>query len=103
MPRLSVNSRYEAVEKFLEDLGLAEDICYRPAVHPEYGRLKRFVCGGDVDAVADAPWNGTIAFATYYLIFHKRDLDTARRAIELLKFHDLDEEEESMLKILELA
>jgi hypothetical protein len=103
LPRVGVNSRYEAVDKFLEDLGLAEDICRRPAVHPEYERLKRFVCNGDVDAVADAPWDGVIAFATYYLIFHKRDLETARKAVELLKFRDLDEEGEAMLKILEVA
>jgi hypothetical protein len=68
-----------------------------------YGRFARFVCSGDVDAVADVPWSGAVAFATYYLIFHKRDLETARRALELLKFRNLNDEEEAMLKILELA
>jgi hypothetical protein len=48
-----VSDQYEAVDKFL--LGLAEDICCRPAVHPEYVRLKQFVCNGDVDVVTDAP------------------------------------------------
>jgi hypothetical protein len=94
---------YSAVEKFLEDLGKDGDVCRRQAVDSMYGRFARFVCGGDVDAVADVPWSGAVAFATYYLIFHKRDLETARRALELLKFRNLNDEEEAMLKILELA
>jgi hypothetical protein len=94
---------YSAVEKFLEDLGKDGDVCRRQAVNPVYGRFVRFVCSGDVDAVADAPWNDAVAFATYYLIFHKRDLETARKALELLKFRNLNDEEEAMLKILELA
>jgi hypothetical protein len=43
--------------------------------------------------VRDLPWNHAIAFVTYYLIFHRRDLEAARRALELLKFRSLDEKE----------
>jgi hypothetical protein len=87
----------------LRILGRDDDVCQRQAVDSMCGRFVRFVCSGDVDAVADAPWNDAVAFATYYLIFHKRDLETARRALELLKFRNLNDEEEAMLKILELA
>jgi len=37
------------------------------------------------------------------LIFHGRDLEAARRALELLEFHNLDDEGEAMLKILQVA
>ena len=94
---------YDAVDRFLEDLGRVEDLCQSPAGYPEYERLRRFVCNGDVDAVADAPWDYAIAFAAYYLIFHRRDLEAARRALELLGFRDLDDEGEAMLKILQVA
>jgi len=102
-PKTEVKTRYEAVDRFLEDLGRVKDVCQSPAIHPEYEKLRRFVCDGDIDAVVDAPWDRTIAFATYYLMFHKRDLETARKALELLETRDLDDEEEAMLKILELA
>jgi len=94
---------YDAVDRFLEDLGRVEDLCQSPAGYPEYERLRRFVCNGDVDAVADAPWDYAIAFATYYLIFHRRDLEAARRALELLELRGLDDEGEAMLKILRVA
>jgi len=93
----------KAVDRFLEDLGRAENICEYLVDQPEYEQLKRFVCNGDVNAVADAPWNSVIAFATYYLIFHKRDFETARKAVELLESRMLDDEEEAMLKILQAA
>jgi len=93
----------DSVDRFLVDLGRVEDVCEAPAAHPEYERLKRFVCSGDVDVAADVPWNGVIAFAAYYLIFHKRDLETARKAIELLESRMLDGEEEVMLKMLQVA
>jgi hypothetical protein len=102
-PKTEVISDYDAVDRFLEDLGRLEDICENPAVHPRYEKFKRFVCNGDVDAVADVYRNDVIAFATYYLIFHKRDLNTAQRALELLEFRDLDDEEEAMLKVLKAA
>jgi hypothetical protein len=104
-PKTEVKTRYDAVDRFLEDLGRVEDLCQSPssAGYPEYERLKRFVCNGDVDAVADEPWDYAIAFATYYLIFHRRDLESARRALELLELRDLDDEGEAVLKILQVA
>jgi hypothetical protein len=103
--KTEVKTRYDAVDRFLEDLGEVEDLCQSSGSvgHPEYERFRRFVCSGDVDAVADVPWERTIAFATYYLIFHRRDLKAAEMALGLLKSRDLDGEEEAMLKILELA
>jgi hypothetical protein len=104
-PKTEVKTRYDAVGRFLEDLGRVEDLCQSPSSvgYPEYERLKRFVCNGDVDAVADEPWDYAIAFATYYLIFHRRDLEAARRALELLELRDLDGEGEAMLKVLQVA
>jgi hypothetical protein len=104
-PRTAVRSGRGAVERFLEDLGRVEDFCESPSSisRPEYEWLKRFVCSGDVEAVRDLPWDHAIAFATYYLIFHRRDLEAARRALELLKLRNLDEEEKAMLKILQTA
>ena len=104
-PKTEVKTRYDAVDGFLEDLGRVEDLCHSPSSvgYPEYERLKRFVCNGDVDAVTDEPWDYTIVFATYYLIFHRHDLEAARRALELLEFRNLDDEGEVMLKILQVA
>jgi len=102
-PETEVKTDYDAVGKFLEDLGKREDICSVRVPHQEYKMFKRFVCHGDVDILEDAPWNDAIAFATYYLIFHRRDLETARQAIELLESRMLDDEEEAMLKILKAA
>jgi hypothetical protein len=105
LPKTEVKTRYDAVDRFLEDLGRVEDLCQSPSSlgYPEYERLKRFVCNGGVDAVADDPWDYVIAFATYYLIFHRRDLEAAQRALELLEFRNLDDEGEAMLKILQVA
>ncbi len=104
-PRTDVVDDQSAVERFLEDLGRLEDFCESPSPisHPEYGRFRRFVCSGDVDAVEDSPWSHAIAFAAYYLIFHRRDLGAAQKALELLKFRSLDEEGRAMLKILQAA
>jgi len=102
-PKTEVKTRYEAVDRFLEDLGRMEDICQSPAIHPEYEKLRRFVCNGDVDAVVDAPWDRTIAFATYYLMFHRRNLETAQKVLSLLKSRNLDEKEKAALEILETA
>jgi hypothetical protein len=79
LPKTELKTRHDAVDKFLEDLGRVEDLCQSPssAGYPEYERLKRFVCNGDVDAVVDEPLDYTIAIATYYLIFHIRDLGSA--------------------------
>lgn len=52
---------------------------------------ERFACNGDVDAARDSPWGYATAFAAYYSNFHRRDLEAARRAPELLKFRNLDE------------
>jgi len=104
-PRTAVRGGQDAVERFLEDLGRVEDFCESPSPisRPEYERLKRFACSGDVEAVRDLPWDHAIAFATYYLIFHRRNLEAARRALELLKFRTLDEEGKPMLKVLQAA
>jgi len=104
-PRTAVRGGQGAVERFLEDLGRVEDFCESPSPisRPEYERLKRFACSGDVEAVRDLPWDHAIAFATYYLIFHRSNLEAARRALELLKFRTLDEEGKAMLKVLQAA
>jgi len=93
---------WEAIDDFIRDLAVGE-ACGRHSECPYYEALKDTVCRGAETALSLVR-NPYIPFfiITYYLIFHKRNLELAVKILDRVKVSKtpLNGDEECMFKVL---
>jgi hypothetical protein len=74
----------------------------KPPQSPEYMRLRRIVCGGDLEAAKEVEESYPLIAAAHHSIM-QGDLELARGLMEVLRGRGLNEAERAAFQILELA
>ena len=104
IPKTEAQDESREYRRFLEDLADAwkmQDMCGDRLPHDN--KLGALVCRGDLEAAEKVPENYPLIVVAYYLMFHKRDLETAQKVLNLVRSRNLDEKEKAALEILETA
>ena len=105
-PRTGARGGHGEYRRFLEDLADAwkvQDMCGGWLPYEHYNKLRALVCRGDAKVAEKVSENWPLIFAAYYLMFHKRDIETAQKVLDLVKSRSLDEKDKAALEVLEAA
>jgi hypothetical protein len=96
-PRLPVSEN--PLGRSIEMLAAADDFCIANVPH---GGLRKLLCQGDASAADGLP-NYALIFATYHVMFRRRDLNAAGELLRVLKDRDLFPDEKEAVEVLEAA
>jgi hypothetical protein len=104
--KTGARDEHREYRRFLEDLADAwkmQDMCGGWLPYEHYNKLRMLLCRGDFEAAEKVSENWPLIFASYYLMFHMRNLEAAQKVLDLVKSRSLDEKDKAALEILEAA